>query len=130
MGDATLDKSLLCMIVARSLRSGRDGTTTLAVRRFAIPSPGRYRLEATGCEPAPTAGNSRLVLARPGMPDWLLHRSPTPSAVQLSPLRAVAMLEQHAHAGRKDQRATWRRTLAREMEPCYDPGHPDDQEHT
>ena len=54
------------LIVARSLRSGRDGTTTRTVRRLAIPSPDRYRLEATGCEPAPIASNSRLVLARPG----------------------------------------------------------------
>ncbi|MBN8454762.1 hypothetical protein [Accumulibacter sp.] len=54
------------MIVARSLRSGLDGETTLAVRRFAIPAPGRHRLQASGFDPERIDGNNRLVLARPG----------------------------------------------------------------
>lgn len=54
------------MIVARSLRSGLDGETTLAVCRFAIPAPGRHRLQASGFDPERIDGNNRLVLARPG----------------------------------------------------------------
>jgi hypothetical protein len=54
------------VIAVRSLRSGLDGETTLAVRRFAIPAPGRYRLQASGVDPERIEANSRLVLARPG----------------------------------------------------------------
>lgn len=53
------------MIAVRRLRSSLDGETTLSVRRFQVPAPGRYRLEATGFDPA-RAGNGRLVLAGSG----------------------------------------------------------------
>lgn len=54
------------MILVRSSRTGMDGRTTLAVRRFAVPAPGRYRLETTGIDVAKVSGDSRLVLTRPG----------------------------------------------------------------
>lgn len=51
-------------IAFRSLPTGLDGASTLAVRRFEVPTPGRLRLEATGFDPARVAGDSRLVLTR------------------------------------------------------------------
>lgn len=53
------------MIVARSLRTDLAGETTLAVRRFTIPAPGRYRLDARGIDPGLIAHNSRLILSIP-----------------------------------------------------------------
>lgn len=53
-------------ILMRSSRTGMDGRTTLAVRRFAVPAPGRYQLEVAGIDAAKVSADSRLVLARPG----------------------------------------------------------------
>jgi hypothetical protein len=52
-------------IVLRTSRTGMDGTTTLAVRRFAVTAPGRYRLEAQGIDARRVSPDSRLVLTRP-----------------------------------------------------------------
>lgn len=54
------------MIIMRASRTGMDGRTTLAVRRFALPAPGRYSLEAAGIDAAKASADSRLVLTRPG----------------------------------------------------------------
>lgn len=53
-------------ILIRSSRTGMDGKTTLAVRRFAVPAAGRYRLEVGGIDAAKVSGDSRLLLTRPG----------------------------------------------------------------
>lgn len=52
-------------ILMRSSRTGMDGQTTLAVRRFTVPAAGRYQLEVAGIEPNKVSGDSRLVLSRP-----------------------------------------------------------------
>lgn len=52
-------------ILMRSSRTGLDGKTTLAVRRFAVPAAGRYQLEVAGIDAAKVSADSRLLLTRP-----------------------------------------------------------------
>lgn len=54
------------MIAMRSVRTRLSGETTLSVRRFAVPAPGRYRLEIAGVDAGKISDNSRVVLSRPG----------------------------------------------------------------
>lgn len=52
-------------IIMRSVRTTLAGETTVAVRRFAVRTPGRYLLEVTGVDLSRIAGGSSLVLSRP-----------------------------------------------------------------
>ena len=64
--DAAGNAAPSSLIVMRSVRTRLNGETTLAVRRFTIAAPGRYRLEVAGVEPGSISANSRIVLSRPG----------------------------------------------------------------
>ncbi|MEZ5444544.1 MAG: ankyrin repeat domain-containing protein [Gammaproteobacteria bacterium] len=53
------------MILVRASRTGMDGRTTLAVRRFAVPAAGRYQIDVAGIDAAKVSSDSRLLLTRP-----------------------------------------------------------------
>lgn len=50
------------VIVARAQRTTLAGEVTLSVRRFVVPAPGRYRLEADNVTQQSSPGTARLIL--------------------------------------------------------------------